>query len=84
MIARMSRFMLTHRHEPAECRVAFASWHGYDSPLRRQPALGSCAQGGHSLWWTVDAESAADALTQLPPYVAERTEASRVDEVPIP
>jgi hypothetical protein len=80
----MPRFMLTHRHEPTECRVAFASWHGYDSPLRRQQALGSCAEGGHSLWWTVDAESTAHALAQLPPYVAERTEVSPVSEVPIP
>jgi hypothetical protein len=32
----------------------------------------------------VDAESAADALAQLPPYVAERAQASRVDEVAIP
>jgi hypothetical protein len=76
--------MLTHSHEPTECRVAFASWHGYDSPLRRQAALASCAEGGHALWWTVEAESAGDALAQLPPYVAERTQASRVSEVPIP
>lgn len=80
----MARYMLAHRHEPAECRVAFAAWHGYDSPLRRQPALASCAEGGHSLWWTVDAESAAAALAQLPPYVSERTQASQVTEVPIP
>ena len=80
----MPRFMLTHKHEPAECRVAFASWHGYDSPLRRQPALGSCAEGGHSLWWTVDAPGEAEALAQLPDYVAERTEVSAVSEVSIP
>ena len=83
-MAAVPRFMLSHRHEPQECRVAFASWHGYESPLRRQSALASCEEGGHSLWWTVDAESQADALAQLPPYVAERTDASRVSEVPIP
>jgi hypothetical protein len=84
MIAAMPRFMLSHTHEPQECRVAFAAWHGYESPLRRQHALASCAEGGHSLWWTVDADSEAAALAQLPPYVADRTQASRVSEVPIP
>jgi hypothetical protein len=80
----MARFMLTHRHQPEECRAAFAAWHGFDSPLRRHPALSSCVEGGHSLWWTVDAASEAEALAQLPGYVAERTELTEVSEVPIP
>ena len=80
----MARFMLTHRHKPEECRTAYAAWHGFDSPLRRHSTLGSCVEGGHSLWWTVDAPSQAEALAQLPDYVAERTEVSAVSEVPIP
>jgi hypothetical protein len=84
MMARMTRFMLAHQHQPDECRVAFAAWSGFDSPLRRHPTLGSCSAGGHSLWWTVEADSAADAVAQLPPYVAERTNVSEVREVPIP
>lgn len=80
----MASYMLTHRHEPDECRVAFASWRGFDSPLRHKQTLASCAKGGHSLWWTVEARSEADALRQLPPYLAERTEATEVSRVAIP
>jgi hypothetical protein len=80
----MARFMLSHSHEPQECRIAFASWQGFQSPLRRHPTLGSCMAGGHSLWWTVEAAGAQEALAQLPPYVAERTEVSEVSEVRIP
>lgn len=76
--------MLSHRHKPGECEVAFAAWRGFESPLRGHSTLGSCVEGGHSLWWTVDAEDAGAALSQLPPYVSERTEVSRVREVPIP
>jgi hypothetical protein len=76
--------MLSHRHKPDECRVAFAAWHGFESPLRRHPTLGSCSNGDHSLWWTVEAASHEKALSQLPPYVAERTKVSEVREVPIP
>jgi hypothetical protein len=35
------------------------------------------------LWWTVEATDRVGALTQLPPYVAERTVADEVREVPI-
>jgi hypothetical protein len=76
--------MLSHRHDPAECRVVFAAWRGFESPLRHLPTLASCAEGGHAMWWTVDAEHAEGALSQLPPYVAERTEATKVSEVQIP
>jgi len=41
-------------------------------------------QGGHDLWWTVDAVDEREALAQLPEYVADRTEVVRIDEVPIP
>jgi hypothetical protein len=76
--------MLTHRHQPGECPTAFAAWRGFESPLRHARILGSCAEGGHSLWWTVEASTEVEALTQLPPYVAERTEVSEVSEVSIP
>jgi hypothetical protein len=80
----MSRYLLEHRHEPRECGVVFASFKGHPSPLRRRPTLASCRSGGHAIWWTVDAESEADALRLLPPYVAKRTAVTRVSEVEIP
>jgi hypothetical protein len=84
MIPAMARYMLAHSHEPEECRVAFAAWHGFESPLRHHAVLASCVEGGHSLWWTVEAESEPEALGQLPEYVAARTEVSKVSEVSIP
>jgi hypothetical protein len=77
-------FLLTHRHEPGECRFAFAAWHGFDSPLRHGTALSTCERGGHALWWIVEAQTPAEALGQLPAFVAQRTEAVRVSEVTIP
>jgi hypothetical protein len=35
------------------------------------------------MWWTVEAADSVAALTQLPPYVAERTVADEVREAPI-
>ncbi len=80
----MFRYLLQHRHEPQECGVVFASFKGHESPLRRQATLASCRSGGHAIWWTVQAESEADALRLLPYYVAARTTATRVNEVEIP
>jgi hypothetical protein len=77
-------FILEHRHAPSECRVAFAAWRGFDSPLREQPVAASCAGGGHRLIWTVQAESRVTALAQLPPWVAERTDVEQVSEVGLP
>jgi len=77
-------YHLSHRHEPAECVAAFAAWHGYTSPLRSRPTMASCLEGSHRVWWQVDAASAEDALALLPPFVAERTRAAEVQEVPIP
>jgi hypothetical protein len=80
----MSRYVLQHRHEPYECGAVFASFKGHESPLRHRATLASCRSGGHAIWWTVDAISEADALGQLPSYVAERTTATSVSEVEIP
>ena len=80
----MSRYLLQHRHEPQECGVVFASFKGHESPLRHRATLASCRSGGHAIWWTVEAESEADALRLLPSYVAERTTVTRVSEVEIP
>jgi hypothetical protein len=80
----MPRFVLHHRHEASECGVVFASFRGHDSPLRRRRTLASCRSGGHAIWWTVDADSEAEALALLPPYVAERTTAAGVSAVDIP
>jgi len=77
-------FMLTHRHEPHECRTAFAAWKGFDSPLRHEMTLASCVEGEHRAWWRVEAPSAEAALAQLPPFVAERTEVEPAREVRLP
>ena len=80
----MSRYLLQHRHEPHECGVVFAAFKGFESTLRHRPTLASCRSGGHAIWWTVDADTEAEALRQLPRYVAGRTTVSRVSEVEIP
>ena len=80
----MPQYLLHHRHQPRECRVVFASWKGFQSPLRKRPAVASCASGGHSIWWQLRADSEAEALNQLPRYVAERTTVTEVSEVQIP
>jgi hypothetical protein len=80
----MTRYLLQHRHRPEECGVVFASFRGHDSPLRRRPALASCAHGGHAIWWQVEAASERDALALLPYYVAARATATPVADVDIP
>ncbi|HEU5372493.1 MAG TPA: hypothetical protein VFU51_08910 [Gaiellaceae bacterium] len=80
----MPRYLLQHQHEPRECSAVFASFKGHESSLRHQATLASCRSGGHAIWWTVDAESEADALRLLPAYVAARTTVARVSEVQIP
>jgi hypothetical protein len=77
-------FVLAHRHRADECRIVFAAWKGFSSPLRGRTAFGSCPTGGHRLWWIVEATDAAAALAQVPPYIASRTEVEAVREVPIP
>ena len=80
----MARYLLHHRHTPDECGVVFTSFRGHKSPLRHQATLASCRSGGHSIWWTVDAESEEAARGLLPFYVAQRTTITRVSEVDIP
>ena len=84
------RFVLSHRHPPAACGIAYAAWRGFDSPLRHTSTVASCltdpddAGAEHLLLLTVDAASADAALAQLPPWVAQRTVARRVADVTIP
>jgi hypothetical protein len=83
----MAKFVLTHRHSPQECAVAYAAWRGFQSPLRHLTTPATCAlpEGGrHLIWWTVEAADERAALAQLPPYLVERTEVRRVSEVAIP
>ena len=80
----MATYLICHRHEPAECRFAYASWKGVDSPLRHRFTMSSCAKGGHELWWTLEADDAPGALAQLPAFLAERSRAIEVSEVRIP
>jgi hypothetical protein len=85
-----AQFLLSHRHEPGTCGVAYAAWKGFDSPLRHAPTLASCPSEPftdgpeHVLVWTVDASTADAALALLPPWVAVRTVARQVAEVEIP
>ena len=80
----MARFVLSHRHNPDECAIAIAAWKGFPSPLRHGRPLGSCATGGHCVWWMVEATDERAALALLPFYVAQRTVAEEVQEVPLP
>jgi len=80
----MPRYLLEHRHKPHECGVVFASFKGHASPLRHRATLTSCRSGGHTIWWTVDADTEEEVVGLLPQYVAERTTVSRVSEVDIP
>jgi hypothetical protein len=80
----MAFFLLQHRHEPDDCAAAFAAWTGFESPLRHGQAASTCLTGGHSLWWRVQADSAAAALALLPRYVARRTSPIEVRDVEIP
>jgi hypothetical protein len=80
----MPRYLIHHRHEPAECGVVFASFRGHDTPLRHQSALASCAFGGHAIWWVVHASTSEEALDLLPFFAAQRATAVRVGEVDIP
>ena len=84
MLPVMHTFILHHRHEPAECGIAFAAWRGFESPLRHHQTVGTCSLGGHELWWLVDAPTRDRALAQLPPWLAARTRATRIGEVSIP
>lgn len=78
------KFVLTHTHKPEECAVAVAAWKGFASPLRHGHPVGSCAIGGHCVWWTVEAIDAHAALALLPDYVARRTVAAEVREMHLP
>jgi hypothetical protein len=80
----MPRYLVHHRHQPHECGIAFASFAGHRSALRHRATLASCNWGGHAIWWAVDAATEAEALELLPFFVAERSTATRVDEVEIP
>jgi hypothetical protein len=80
----MAIYILVHKHKPEECAIAAAAWKGFASPLRHGRPLGSCAKGGHRLWWTVQAADKRAALSLLPHYVARRTVAEEVQEVLLP
>jgi hypothetical protein len=80
----MPRFLVHHRHTPRECGIAYASFRGCDSAVRHQPAIASCAFGGHAIWWTVDARDAGEALGDLPFFIAQRSTATQVAEVVVP
>ena len=77
-------YLLSHSHRPEECRSAYAAWNGFESALRRREAVSSCVNGGHRIFWTVEAGGPKEALAQLPSFVAERTEVTEVRRVPIP
>ena len=80
----MPQYVLQHRHEPHECSAVFSSFRGHESALRGKATIASCRSGEHAIWWTVDAQSEADALALLPSFVGRRTTAERVSEVDIP
>jgi len=77
-------FVIHHRHESNECGAVFASFQGFVSPVRRRSAPTSCRHGGHDIWWFVEAETTAQALALVPPYVAERASVTRIERIAIP
>jgi hypothetical protein len=77
-------YLLQHRHDARDCGRCFAAWKDVSGPLRGTTALATCRRGGHELWWVVEADNPDAALALLPAYVAERTEAVRVDHVDVP
>jgi hypothetical protein len=80
----MASFLVEHRHEPGKCGVAFTAFKGHASPLRHADAIASCAAGGHTVWWVVEADSATAALDLLPHYVARRSTVTPIRKVHIP
>jgi hypothetical protein len=78
----MPRYLL--HHDPADCSVAFASFKGHSSPLRRRTTVASCLLGGHMIWWLVDAPGPEEAVELLPFFVAQRSTAVEVRGVQIP
>jgi hypothetical protein len=84
MLDLMPRFLLEHAHSAPECGVVFAAFKAFNSPLRHRPATGSCDFGTHRIWWDVEAATAAEALTRLPRYVADRTTAIRIRDIQTP
>ena len=80
----MPRFLIHHRHAPAECGATFASFKGDTSPHRGKATLATCLAGGHDIWWLADAADQEEALAQLPYYVARRSTAVEIREVRIP
>ena len=80
----MTCYLLHHRHAPADCGTAFASFKGDASPLRRKPTIASCLYGSHEVWWLVDADSAEQALELLPHYIAQRSIVTPIRNVRIP
>jgi hypothetical protein len=80
----VATYLITHQHDPGLCRVAFAAWNGFESPLRHHSTLSSCGEGGHSIWWQVEAENTEEALALLPAWIAERSRVTPVSEVRIP
>jgi len=80
----MARYLLLHRHDATECGAAYAAWKGFVSPLRHALALSSCLEGGHAIWWNVEARDPRSALELLPRYLAERTSVVKIREVEIP
>jgi hypothetical protein len=80
----MGSYVLCNTHLERECAAIFAAWRGFESPLRRHAPASACRWSDHRLWWEVEADSAAEALGQLPPFVADRTEAIRVIRAELP
>jgi hypothetical protein len=80
----VAQFLLHHRHDARECGVAYASFKGHRSPLRRSDAVSSCLTGGHELWWVVEAVSSEAALAFLPHFVASRATVTPIRKVLIP
>ena len=79
----MARFLLHHRH--ARMSAGRRMRRSREGPVRcATAALASCGEGGHAMWWTVEAADETEALGLLPYFLVARTAVTRVAEVEIP
>ena len=80
----MPFFLLHHRHAPASARLRSPPGRASRALSVTGWAASTCLAGGHSLWWRVQADDAAEALALLPRFVARRTVPIEIRDVEIP
>ena len=75
----MSKYLITSRHEPADCLRAL------DEELAKGPAIldkfvYGCREGDHTGYAIVDTKSLSDALAMVPAFLQESACITKVDK----